>query len=60
MKKIWSRDESEMGIILVKTRPCRTRECIGIRLTVRWHDGKITHPCSASISINDKGKKIIN
>lgn len=59
MTKIWDREQKELGIILNSSYVCRARECDGVRLRVRWQDGKITYPCTRAMSTNDKGEKII-
>lgn len=49
MKTILSRDGKERGKPTGKTRCCKLEGCSGIRIGVRWPDGKITWPCSKGI-----------
>lgn len=36
----------ETGETTGASYPCRLEGCAGIRITTRWPDGHITHPCS--------------
>ena len=44
--KILSRDGHDIGTATGSTHHCRMEGCLGLRVTVKWGDGKITHPCS--------------
>ena len=49
MKKgitVLSWDEKLSGETTGATHHCRMEGCTGRRVTVKWPDGKITHPCS--------------
>lgn len=42
-----SGDESQKGVILnLHSRPCSLEGCTGVRMYVKWPDGKHTYPCS--------------
>lgn len=42
-----SRDGTEQGEITnLHAYPCRMMGCTGMRISVRWPDGKHTFPCS--------------
>jgi len=59
MKKIYSRDGTEEGIVLGETsRPC-FEGCCGTRLAVRWEDKRITYPCSHGIVSRPDGSEQI-
>jgi hypothetical protein len=49
---ITSRDGKEKGQATGTVRRCMLEGCGGIRIGVRWPDGKLTWPCS--VAINDK------
>lgn len=44
--KVLSRDGKFVGAATGSTHSCRMEGCRGQRVTVKWEDGKITHPCS--------------
>lgn len=43
---ILSRDGTQRGAPTGSTHTCTMEGCLGRRITVRWPDGRITHPCS--------------
>ena len=43
---ILSTDGTRRGIPTGSTHRCAMEGCLGRRITVRWPDGRITHPCS--------------
>lgn len=44
-----SRDGQRTGEVR-GTRPCQLAGCRGLRLLVRWPDGKRTHPCTKGMT----------
>ena len=38
------------------TRRCGTKGCTGIRIGVKWPDGKIKFPCSKDMIFSPKGE----
>jgi len=44
--KVQSRDEATTGVATGATYRCRMDGCTGLRCTVKWPDGKFTHPCT--------------
>lgn len=44
-----SRDGNSNGVATGATHRCRLEGCTGRRITVRWGDGRITHPCSKAM-----------
>jgi len=56
---IRSRDGKEEGLATGSTHRCRLEGCLGVRVTTRWMDGKVTHPCSKGLAeLNDGTWKI--
>lgn len=51
---ILSREGSLEGVLTGSTHMCRLEGCSGIRISVKWPDGKHTYPCSKGIKWNDK------
>jgi len=54
-EKVISR-EGETGKTTGSTHECSLQGCLGVRVAVRWKDSKITYPCSAGMSYDDKKK----
>lgn len=53
-KYMLSRDGTERGEIRnLRSRPCRLEGCTGVRIHVRWPDGKSTYPCSKGCRLVD-------
>ena len=48
-KQIITSDGTEIGIPTGSTHKCRMEGCNGLRITTKWSDGKITHPCSMEL-----------
>lgn len=46
---IWDRDGTTRGVRTGGTRRCPMAGCNGIRIHVRWPDGKTTYPCSKGL-----------
>lgn len=45
--KMLSRNGQMVGQILnMHSRPCTMEGCTGVRIHVKWPDGKSTYPCS--------------
>ena len=51
--KVYSRkikgDRQTVGVTTGAFHPCRLACCGGVRVTVKWSDGCITHPCSKGL-----------
>ena len=56
-KKIVSRDGKHVGTPIGTTRMCRLEGCTGLRIGVRWDDGKLTYPCSKGLRWSPKGTR---
>ena len=39
-----------------KTRLCRNKGCTGIRIGIKWSDGKVTYPCSKDMTFSPRGE----
>ena len=46
---IWSRDGKQAGVATGGQHLCRLHGCTGVRIAVRWPDGRHTFPCSKGI-----------
>jgi hypothetical protein len=53
--KILSR-RGAVGIATGGQGRCMLEGCTGMRITVRWKDGKITKPCSRGLTWNKRRK----
>lgn len=51
---VLSRDGRHKGKTTGAKFHCRLHGCTGMRITVRWSDGKITHPCSKGLVWNKR------
>jgi hypothetical protein len=51
---IYSRDKKLKGVV-VGHRLCTLEGCWGMRLIVKWPDGKRTHPCSKGLAPVESG-----
>lgn len=49
-----SRDGKEAGKLTGSTRRCQMESCTGLRLGVRWEDGKLSWPCTRGMTFNDQ------
>lgn len=58
-KKIYNQAGTEFGIATGHTKSCMMESCRGVRVLVRWSDGKRTWPCSAGLQPFKDGEKII-
>ena len=54
--KVTSRTGNIVGKTTGKTRLCRDKGCTGIRIGIKWPDGKITFPCSTDMTFSPKGE----
>jgi len=54
-KHIWCREGKDKGIITNCSSPCRLEGCNGIRLHVKWENGKRTYPCSMGVGDRPDG-----
>lgn len=46
---IVARDGLMEGVATGSSYPCRMEGCIGLRISVKWPDGKHTFPCSKGL-----------
>jgi len=53
--KIYSRGRKHVGKPTGSTRFCTLENCGGTRITTRWDNGKVTHPCSEGMNWSPKG-----
>jgi hypothetical protein len=53
-KKILSKDGKSTGATTGSRQACRLSGCTGIRIAVRWKDGKITYPCTKGLNATKK------
>lgn len=54
------RDEGKKGVILnLRSRPCTLQGCTGMRMHVKWPDGKHTYPCSKGCTQLDEHTWVI-
>ena len=51
-----SRDHKYSGVTTGSTHKCRMEGCLGLRVSVRWSDGKITYPCSKGMQVMSDGR----
>lgn len=52
-EKVVSSDAKEHGIATGVSFKCRMSGCSGTRITTRWPDGRITHPCSRGMEYSE-------
>jgi hypothetical protein len=52
--KVLSRDEKLEGRATGSYRYCQLEGCPGLRIAVRWPDGKLTWPCDEGLTTNLK------
>ena len=53
---VYSKDGKKKGRLTGGERLCGLEGCKGVRLRVRWADGKITWPCTAGMSETENGQ----
>lgn len=52
---IYDRDGKQAGVPTGGQRHCKMEGCTGMRIRVRWPDGKITWPCSKGLTLRQDG-----
>lgn len=57
--KVYSRDGASVGLTTGSTHRCQLEGCTGRRVTVKWPDGKITHPCTKGLETRADGAQQI-
>jgi hypothetical protein len=57
ISKVISRDGKSIGKVTGGERHCQMDGCTGMRIGVRWNDGKLTFPCTKGMSIVKQGGK---
>lgn len=55
--KVVSRDGKIKGKTTGSCNHCRLEGCNGLRLGVRWSDGKLTFPCTKGMEVTVKATK---
>lgn len=58
-EKVLSRDEKLTGQTTGSTHRCQMEGCLGLRISVKWQDGKTTFPCSKGMTKEDHAWKIM-
>lgn len=53
--QVYSHDATEVGAATGSTHHCRMEGCTGRRVTVKWPDGKVTHPCTKGLTTREDG-----
>ncbi len=57
---VMSRDGKDVGRVTSATRSCQLEGCQGIRIGVRWSNGKRTFPCSKGLTrVDDTTAQIL-
>lgn len=54
-KRVYSLDGRASGRIVGGGDFCRLEGCAGVRVSVRWSDGKLTRPCSKGLKKRKDG-----
>jgi len=52
---VFSRDLSERGVRTGGYRHCQMEGCRGLRIGIRWPDGRISWPCTMSLAEGPSG-----
>ena len=52
---VHSRDREQRGVATGNTHECAMYGCSGLRVSVRWPDGRITFPCSKGMTVRKNG-----
>ena len=55
---VYSRDAKSRGRTTGSKRPCRLEGCTGLRLGVKWNDGKITYPFTKGMTWRKRSWRI--
>ena len=53
--RIYPTEGDEFGVATGTTRRCQLEGCTGVRVYVRWPDGRLTMPCSKGMSSLGEG-----
>ncbi len=51
--RVYPRGSASWGLTTGGTRRCQLEGCTGVRVGVRWPDGKITWPCTEGMRVED-------
>jgi len=54
-KRVYARNGRSYGRITGGGDLCRLEGCTGVRVSVRWPDGKLTRPCSKGLKQRKDG-----
>jgi hypothetical protein len=54
-KLVYSADRTEAGVRTGGSRLCSMHGCTGMRIAVRWPDGKLTYPCTKGLVPSNDG-----
>lgn len=56
-QRVYERNGKGYGhpVTIFAKRPCRLEGCNGLRLPVRWKDGKVTYPCTRGLKTRRDG-----
>jgi len=57
--KVYTRDGKTCGYATGATYPCQMDGCRGVRVVVKWSNGKNTRPCSQGMKPYKNGLRII-
>jgi hypothetical protein len=52
---VYSRDGELRGMASGSEHRCQLEGCGGVRVSVRWEDGRRTFPCSKGLTTRDDG-----
>lgn len=53
--KVHSRDGTKVGVVRGRGYRCQLEGCRGLRLPVRWPDGRMTFPCTKGMTAQPDG-----
>lgn len=57
--KVWDRAGVVVGHMTGASFRCRLEGCGGLRITVKWPDGGLTHPCTKGVEVHKDGIRIV-
>lgn len=52
-RKVWKKPQPAGTV--TGTSPCRMEGCRGVRLHVKWADGRRTYPCAKGVNVRPDG-----
>lgn len=52
---VYSKDGTEVGVNITTPYRCRMEGCLGMKMTVKWPDGKYTRPCTKGMFTRPDG-----